>query len=270
MNDHIVTMPSAVNKQSNKSDCDNFAQLSWFIFGGGLIMLVLWYLFAFIATMLLIPFVNSIHIYRISRLLISPTTTYSDTTPVNVGCYFQLSRFFWIFPFGLVLFIIHLVLGLIYLPLTCFKCKWSFYHFRMMLDVLNPAHKVIIDIEQTPFNFHSKSYQIVQNVNDLQDKVVIITGCNAGIGKETAKILYLKECIVIMACRNPEKANIARNDILKEIGIDNEQNLIFMRLDLGDLKTIDEFVMNYQHNKIVNGKLDFLINNAGVMVCIQF
>ena len=71
-----------------------------------------------------------------------------------------------------------------------------------------------------------------------------------------------------MACRNQKKANNARNDILQEIGdYNDEENLIFIRLDLGDLKTIDEFVMNYKQNKIINQRLDILINNAGVMVC---
>ena len=50
----------------------------------------------------------------------------------------------------------------------------------------------------------------------------------------------------------------------------NPNNLIFIRLDLADLQSIDEFVGNYNENKFVNGKLDFLINNAGVMAFPKF
>ena len=37
--------------------------------------------------------------------------------------------------------------------------------------------------------------------------------------------------------------------------------------NLSDLKSVDEFVGEYQQNEAVNGKLDILICNAGVMVC---
>lgn len=37
------------------------------------------------------------------------------------------------------------------------------------------------------------------------DKVVIVTGANSGLGKETARMLAIKNATVVMACRDMEK-----------------------------------------------------------------
>ena len=137
------------------------------------------------------------------------------------------------------------------------------------LLMVYPMIKLRIQETGHKYNHYTNSYDIVKYAKHLAGKVVIVTGCNAGIGKETAKQLYGKGCTVIMACRNLIKANEARQEILSEMQSENEQNLIIIRLDLADLKTIDQFVNDFKTNKIINGKLNFLINNAGVMVCLH-
>jgi hypothetical protein len=52
---------------------------------------------------------------------------------------------------------------------------------------------------------------------DLDGKVYVITGCNTGIGFETAKAIVAMNGVVIMACRSTDKANEARNAILAEV-----------------------------------------------------
>jgi len=69
---------------------------------------------------------------------------------------------------------------------------------------------------------------------------------------------------VVMACRNLEKAEAAKKDILEQMGADNADKLVILRLDLGDLKTIDEFVTAF--NALDNiDTIDYVVCNAGVM-----
>jgi NAD(P)-dependent dehydrogenase (short-subunit alcohol dehydrogenase family) len=60
----------------------------------------------------------------------------------------------------------------------------------------------------------------------LCDKV--ITGCNTGIGKETARDLSRRGARVVMACRNVEAANDAANEIRGQTNGD----IVVYKLDL--------------------------------------
>ncbi|XP_032408007.1 retinol dehydrogenase 12, like [Xiphophorus hellerii] len=95
----------------------------------------------------------------------------------------------------------------------------------------------------------------------LDGQTAVITGANTGIGKETAIDLAKRGARVILACRDMEKAQTALTEIIKSSGNDN---VICMKLDLSDTKSIREFATNVQQNEL---KLNLLINNAGVMVC---
>eukprot|EP00486_Rosalina_sp_Unknown_P007366 CAMPEP_0201572012 /NCGR_PEP_ID=MMETSP0190_2-20130828/15056_1 /ASSEMBLY_ACC=CAM_ASM_000263 /TAXON_ID=37353 /ORGANISM="Rosalina sp." /LENGTH=253 /DNA_ID=CAMNT_0047997281 /DNA_START=207 /DNA_END=965 /DNA_ORIENTATION=+ len=227
-------------------------------------MTVVWCVVAAIATLLLIPGKSSMRLFTLLPIVTGPHTVYADYTMMVPTCCDKLARFFWILPFGFLLSIIHLVLALVYLPLSCCGIQWSKYHMHAMYVVFNPIDKFVIDRRKEKFTWHSTSTEVVADV-PMEGKVVIVTGCNTGIGKDTAKVLFQKGCIVIMACRNPEKANNARNDIIREVPNRNPENLIFIRLDLGDLATINDFVEEYEQNELINGRLDILIENAGVM-----
>lgn len=52
---------------------------------------------------------------------------------------------------------------------------------------------------------------------DLDGKVYIVTGCNTGIGYETAAALVSMNATVVMACRSISKATAAREQILREV-----------------------------------------------------
>lgn len=47
-----------------------------------------------------------------------------------------------------------------------------------------------------------------ENKSRMDEKVVVVTGCTSGIGKETARDLARRGAKVIMACRNVETGNI--------------------------------------------------------------
>ncbi|XP_055038329.2 retinol dehydrogenase 12 isoform X1 [Misgurnus anguillicaudatus] len=95
----------------------------------------------------------------------------------------------------------------------------------------------------------------------LDDKTVIITGANTGIGKETARDLAKRGARVIMACRDLEKAEAARKELIEDSG---NQNIVVNKLDLSDTKSIRAFaeVINKEEKKV-----NILINNAGIMMC---
>ena len=95
---------------------------------------------------------------------------------------------------------------------------------------------------------------------DLTGQVIVITGSNQGIGKETARSLAKTGATIILACRDPKKALNA----VEELKADTKNsNIEFMKLDLSDLKSIKDFTNEFK-NKYHN--LNILINNAAVFV----
>jgi NAD(P)-dependent dehydrogenase (short-subunit alcohol dehydrogenase family) len=97
-------------------------------------------------------------------------------------------------------------------------------------------------------------------IADQTGKVILITGANAGLGFESAKFLAGKGVYVIMACRNVEKASIAKENI-----ITNHPGALLdvVKLNLADFASIDDFsayiIATYE-------KLDVLINNAAAIM----
>ncbi|XP_060950135.1 retinol dehydrogenase 12, like [Limanda limanda] len=95
----------------------------------------------------------------------------------------------------------------------------------------------------------------------LDDRTVVITGANTGIGKETAMDLAKRGAKVIIACRDMEKAEAAVKEVIEK---SDNKNVRCMKLDLSDTKSIREFAEAINKEE---PKLNILINNAGVMVC---
>jgi NAD(P)-dependent dehydrogenase (short-subunit alcohol dehydrogenase family) len=98
-----------------------------------------------------------------------------------------------------------------------------------------------------------------KNIAQQNNKTVIITGANSGIGFQMAKILALKGARVVMGCHNPERSFRAIKKILRK---NNRADLEFIHLDLASLDSIKMFAKEFRKN---NDRLDILINNAGVM-----
>ena len=90
-------------------------------------------------------------------------------------------------------------------------------------------------------------------------RTVIITGANSGLGFETAKkIAKNQDYQVILACRNKEHAEEAKDKIISET---ENKNINTMIIDTSSLKSVRNFVEEF---KKLNIKLDALICNAGV------
>lgn len=91
---------------------------------------------------------------------------------------------------------------------------------------------------------------------NIQDKIVIVTGANSGMGMATVAAMSDLGATVIMLCRDAKRGTTAYEK-LKEVP---ERNIDLMLCDLGDYTSIRNFVSNFFEKY---GHLDILINNAG-------
>lgn len=91
--------------------------------------------------------------------------------------------------------------------------------------------------------------------------MVIITGANTGIGKETAIELAKRGGKIYLACRDSTRACEAQKQIIQKSGSSDVHVEI---LDLASLESIRDFVTRFT---ALEKRLDILINNAGIMAC---
>lgn len=99
----------------------------------------------------------------------------------------------------------------------------------------------------------------VNDIPDLTDRIIVITGGNSGLGFETAKAFAQKGANLVLACRSQSKGEAARIKILKE---NPEAKVIIMPINLMDLSSIKSFAEKFKQNYT---QLHILINNAGIM-----
>ncbi len=99
----------------------------------------------------------------------------------------------------------------------------------------------------------------VADMGDQRGKVAVVTGANSGLGLETVAGLAGAGAQVVMACRDPKRAEAAVAEVRSRVpGAD----LVVMRLDLASLNQVKEFASEVSAKF---PRLDLLINNAGVM-----
>ena len=90
-------------------------------------------------------------------------------------------------------------------------------------------------------------------------KTVVITGANAGIGYATAQKFIQSGHHVILACRNQDKAQQAKQQLLQQHAA---AKVDILQIDLNSLSSVihatEQLKQNYE-------KIDVLVNNAGLM-----
>lgn len=94
---------------------------------------------------------------------------------------------------------------------------------------------------------------------DLTGKNVVVTGGNSGIGLEAAVAFARVGAHVVIACRDPKRAEAAVGDIRGRSG---SEKVEAMQLDLSKLGSVRAFASAFLARGV---PLDLLINNAGVM-----
>ncbi|XP_073525427.1 retinol dehydrogenase 14 [Phyllobates terribilis] len=73
----------------------------------------------------------------------------------------------------------------------------------------------------------------------MRGKTVIITGANCGIGRATAAELLRLQARVILACRDPERAEEAARELREETGGSGE--VVVKQLDLSSMASVRRF-----------------------------
>lgn len=90
-----------------------------------------------------------------------------------------------------------------------------------------------------------------------EQKTALITGANKGIGLETARQLAEKGYFIYLGCRDTGRAEAAVTQ-LKSAGINDVDYLLF------DVRDDTSLKVAVQTLEARNGKLDLLVNNAGI------
>lgn len=103
----------------------------------------------------------------------------------------------------------------------------------------------------------SKKKWDLDDIPDLTGKTAVVTGANSGIGFEAAKSIAGNGAQVVMACRDPGRAQDALDAIERE---HPDAQVSLGQLDLADLSSVRSFADDLELDRI-----DLLINNAGVM-----
>jgi len=103
---------------------------------------------------------------------------------------------------------------------------------------------------------------------DQGGRLALITGANSGLGLESARALLARGATVLLACRSLERAEAARQALLAEgeavpsgAGL-GAGEIELLELDLADLDSVVRAAATVADRY---GRLDLLLNNAGVM-----
>src|SRR5256886_8630629 len=88
-------------------------------------------------------------------------------------------------------------------------------------------------------------------------RVFVVTGANSGIGKAPALGLARPGGTVVMACRNADRSEAARQDIVRQSG---NAHVAVMIVDLASEASTRAFAEEFQRRY---PRLDAPVNNAG-------
>ncbi|KAJ7182804.1 NAD-P-binding protein [Mycena crocata] len=97
------------------------------------------------------------------------------------------------------------------------------------------------------------------DVPDLSGQVIIVTGGNAGIGRQTIKVLLQHNAKVYMASQSRQRAEAAIEELYESTG----KRAVFLQLDLSDLVSVKRAATEFLSKE---EGLSVLYNNGGIMV----
>ncbi|GAB7348097.1 hypothetical protein MBLNU459_g6122t1 [Dothideomycetes sp. NU459] len=110
------------------------------------------------------------------------------------------------------------------------------------------------------FSLFGKSFDPAKDIPDLSGKVIIVTGGNTGLGKESVlQLVKHNPKEVYLAARTASKAEAAIAEIKNAVP---NASVSFLQLDLTDFASIKNAAEQFTSR---NDRLDILLNNAGIM-----
>ncbi|XP_029308951.1 dehydrogenase/reductase SDR family member 12 [Cottoperca gobio] len=128
--------------------------------------------------------------------------------------------------------------------------------YRNAIWFLNGLHQYTRKGYETAFkDFVPRDLEV-----SIVGRTFMITGANSGIGRATAMAIAKKGGIVHMVCRNKDKAEEAKVDIVSESG--NMEVYIHI-VDMSEIRKVWEFAEAFKKQY---PSLNVLINNAGCMM----
>ena len=97
------------------------------------------------------------------------------------------------------------------------------------------------------------------DIPDQSGRLALITGASSGLGLETARALVRRGATVVLGCRSRQRSEQARTSLLADAA---GGAIDLLDLDLADLASVRAAARELADRY---GRLDLLINNAGVM-----
>jgi len=101
------------------------------------------------------------------------------------------------------------------------------------------------------------------DIPDQSGRTIVVTGANAGLGRQVATELARHGASVVLACRNTDKAEAAAAGIRQ---LAPAARVTVEQLDLSDLGSVEAFAKTFSAS---HDRLDALVNNAGLMAVDQ-
>jgi len=105
----------------------------------------------------------------------------------------------------------------------------------------------------------SRDEPTTSQMPEMDDRIVVVTGANSGLGYEATRVFAEKGADVVMACRDTDRGQAAAERISRTVP---GAALEVLKLDLADLDSVREFATTFEDDY---DDLHVLCNNAGVM-----
>ena len=97
------------------------------------------------------------------------------------------------------------------------------------------------------------------DIPDQTGKTIVVTGANSGLGLRSSEALAAKGALVVMACRNADKARTAQQAVA---AVATGPAPVVVTLDLASLASVRDCAATLAAE---HPHIDVLMNNAGIM-----